>query len=365
MLKLRSIFNIESVKKCLNIRRLSGHIRNTPNRKSVNNKKKQPILQISYHSYKEYQKDKEYQTDTNIKISNISQNNSENVITNKYNSILQDKDIFSFKYNIICELGKSKNSFVYKIKDSDGNIHVMKELDIKYKNSALRECYIQKKITGSEYFPEYEFCIDDVDKIRIISKYVEYTDMFEWAIKKIKNKSFNEATIKDLFCKMLKCVKELHSLGFVHLDLKLENFIISKDGEMNIKLIDFEMAHEMTDRQKKIIKTIGTRGYLSLEGYLGYYCNKTDIWALGTCLWILLTGDMPFLQNDFSRKDFQYVQDLSTISDKFKFPTSRHLKIAKNENINSDAVDLIASMMAIYPNDRIDIIDIEKHKWLK
>ena len=36
----------------------------------------------------------------------------------------------------------------------------------------------------------------------------------------------------------------MHSKGIVHRDLKLENFIISKKGDQEIKLIDFGLSYK-------------------------------------------------------------------------------------------------------------------------
>ncbi len=44
----------------------------------------------------------------------------------------------------------------------------------------------------------------------------------------------------EICCKLVDCVEEFHSSGFVHLDIKPDNFMVNETGQ--IKLIDFGIA---------------------------------------------------------------------------------------------------------------------------
>ena len=80
-----------------------------------------------------------------------------------------------------------------------------------------------------------------------------------------------------------------------HLDIKLENILL--DENFNIKLCDFGFIEDV---KTKVHKNIGTDGYKAPEIYAtngrseGYDGDKTDIFALGVRLFILIFGVPPF-----------------------------------------------------------------------
>ena len=52
-----------------------------------------------------------------------------------------------------------------------------------------------------------------------------------------ENRTLLTCEIKLIARQMLNCIKEFHSLGYLHLDIKLENFVITPNK--NVMLIDF------------------------------------------------------------------------------------------------------------------------------
>ncbi|CAD8200822.1 unnamed protein product [Paramecium octaurelia] len=96
-----------------------------------------------------------------------------------------------------------------------------------------------------------------------------------------------------LFKQMIKGVKELHALGYVHRDLKLENFVYfeNKNKSYKVKLIDFGLAKKGSTRLKTI--QVGTWNYMSPEVMIGEgnYDNTADVWSLGIILFQMLTAE--------------------------------------------------------------------------
>ena len=92
------------------------------------------------------------------------------------------------------------------------------------------------------------------------------------------------------FLQMCKTIEYLHSLNICHLDIKLANFVES--NKRIVKLIDF--GHAMRSNCK-INTTLGTHVFNSPERYTGSYNGlKADIYSLGKCLLLLMTGFTPF-----------------------------------------------------------------------
>ncbi|CAD8200834.1 unnamed protein product [Paramecium octaurelia] len=109
----------------------------------------------------------------------------------------------------------------------------------------------------------------------------------------IANTSLDLVQKFKLFKQMIKGVKELHALGYVHRDLKLENFVYfeNKNKSYKVKLIDFGLAKKGSTRLKTL--QVGTWNYMSPEVMLGEgnYDNTADIWSLGIILFQILTAE--------------------------------------------------------------------------
>lgn len=90
-------------------------------------------------------------------------------------------------------------------------------------------------------------------------------------------------------------------LNLVHRDVSPQNILISFDGE--VKIIDFGIAKaagKAGKTQAGILK--GKFGYMSPEQVRGLPLDRrSDIFAIGICLWEMLTGERLFIgESDFS-----------------------------------------------------------------
>jgi serine/threonine-protein kinase len=88
----------------------------------------------------------------------------------------------------------------------------------------------------------------------------------------------------------------LHSKGVVHRDLKPENVLITPEGR--VKLLDFGIALDEAARRLTwfgLSSTLGTPDFMAPEQVNGRRGDvRTDVYALGTILYEMLTGSLPF-----------------------------------------------------------------------
>ncbi len=88
----------------------------------------------------------------------------------------------------------------------------------------------------------------------------------------------------------------LHSRGIVHRDLKPDNVLITPDGK--IKLIDFGIAMDEAARRLTwfgLTPPVGTPDYMAPEQVRGKRGDaRTDVYALGTMLYEMITGELPY-----------------------------------------------------------------------
>jgi len=99
---------------------------------------------------------------------------------------------------------------------------------------------------------------------------------------------------KAILGELCSALSALHSLGFVHRDVKPENIMLDKGGRL--KLIDLN-ASRMVKGSGLDTVIMGTIGYTSPE-QLGISQSdaRTDIYAAGVLLNVMLTGNHPSFQ---------------------------------------------------------------------
>jgi serine/threonine protein kinase len=104
-----------------------------------------------------------------------------------------------------------------------------------------------------------------------------------------------------------KALDAAHAKGIAHRDLKAENVFLQKesDGTMFPKLLDFGIAKLMGNEDGLKHKTrtgisIGTPYYMSPEQARGRDVDhRTDIYAFGVLVYVMLTGTYPFDAEDY------------------------------------------------------------------
>ena len=84
----------------------------------------------------------------------------------------------------------------------------------------------------------------------------------------------------------------LHSRGIIHRDIKPENVMVTATGD--VKLIDLNASELSLPEGKRGTAILGTIGYAAYEQLgIGQCDERTDVFALGVLLNVMLTGEHP------------------------------------------------------------------------
>lgn len=131
--------------------------------------------------------------------------------------------------------------------------------------------------------------------VYIVSDFAESGSLEKWLKENGgKANSVEEAVI--ITRQILKGLEGMHKAGFVHRDLKPANILIKKGV---VYLADFGISRQMKTHSKTS-STAGTYEFMPPEAFdkNPTVSIHTDIWAAGVILQKLLTGKMPFPQDE-------------------------------------------------------------------
>lgn len=97
--------------------------------------------------------------------------------------------------------------------------------------------------------------------------------------------------VRDIVVQVCRALWVLHSMAAVHRDVKPENIIIRGTDAV---LIDFDAARLHKPEHENDTQILGTVGFAAPEQYgLSQSDIRTDIYALGVLMNVMLTGERP------------------------------------------------------------------------
>lgn len=155
-------------------------------------------------------------------------------------------------------------------------------------------------------------------------------------------------TVPRILIEATEALAQLHKHGWVHRDVKPDNFLVADDGE--VKLIDFGLAQRPKTGLAKLFarksKVQGTKSYMSPEQIRGQPVDaRSDLYSLGCTFFQLIAGRPPFTGVS--------VQDLLLKHVKSSPPSLR----ASDKNVTQELADLIQHAMAKQPARRPDSVE--------
>ena len=269
-----------------------------------------------------------------------NKNNNNNIDLNQY-------------YEIDSKLGEGNFSSVYLsthiLTKERVAIKVLEKSKIQNNSEKIRierEINILKKLHHYNIINLYS-TIENNSKTYIIQEYIPGKNLLEYI--KVRKK-LDEKESCEIFQQIIFCLEYIHKLNISHRDLKPENILLTK--EKKIKLIDFGLSNIYNTNNNNLLSTpCGSPFYAAPEMLKGENYNglNIDIWSSGVILYLMLTGLLPFNDNENNIN----VLYKKIIDGKFNMPNY----------LSKNAKNLIKKILVTNPRKRIKINDIKKHSW--
>jgi len=209
------------------------------------------------------------------------------------------------------------------------------------------------------YLKEY---FEETGRVYVIMEYLGGGELLDALLNKEKSADgleahYSEADARLIFKQLIAGVKYLHDIGIVHRDLKLENLLLTKKGDLStIKIADFGLAKKYAQSQLSTI--CGTPQYVAPEVIRGgstpyTYTKKCDLWSCGIILFILLGGYPPFY-DESEPKLFRKIRG-----------GKYNMQDPVWDLMSDESKDLIAKLLEVDPEKRLNISQVLEHPWMQ
>jgi tetratricopeptide (TPR) repeat protein len=201
-------------------------------------------------------------------------------------------------YKVIREVGIGGMGIVYEAVDKalDRKVAIKKMRDEIHNDPRERERFLSEaRIVAGLHHPnivDIHNVFDDEGELFMVFEYVEGSTIDQILSKKGKL-SISEAQF--IIHGVTAALSYAHTKGIIHRDLKPSNIMITKDGM--VKVMDFGIARQAKDAMAASTKTntvAGTPHYMAPEQEQGIVRKESDMFALGACLYEMLTGERPY-----------------------------------------------------------------------
>ena len=209
--------------------------------------------------------------------------------------MLKPGTILDDRYEIIDVVGTGGMSTVYRAKDERLKrfvaIKVLKSdysSDQNFVSKFRAEAQSSAGLTHPNIVSVYDVCEDD-GRYFIVMELVEGITLKEYIN---LNGRLNMTQAIDFSIQIASGLEAAHEHHVIHRDIKPQNIIVSKSG--NIKVTDFGIAKAATSTTMSTTG-IGSVHYISPEQARGDITDeRTDIYSIGVLLYEMLTGTLPF-----------------------------------------------------------------------
>ncbi|XP_013080811.2 serine/threonine-protein kinase H1 homolog [Biomphalaria glabrata] len=190
------------------------------------------------------------------------------------------------------------------------------------------------------------------EKVYMVMELATGGELFDRIIAK---GSFTERDATRVLTMVLDGVKYLHGLGITHRDLKPENLLYYHPGhDSKIMITDFGLSAMVKGPDNLMRTTCGTPEYIAPEILARKpYTSQVDLWAIGVITYILLSGTMPFDDENRTRL-YRMI-----IKAKYSY-AGEHWK-----DVSALAKDFIDKTLVLDPNERMTASQACIHPWLR
>ncbi|XP_059760457.1 aurora kinase C isoform X2 [Balaenoptera ricei] len=246
-------------------------------------------------------------------------------------------------------LGKGKfgNVYLARLKES----HFIVALKVLFKSQIekeglehqlRREIEIQAHLQHPNILRLYNY-FHDARRMYLILEYAPRGELYK---ELQKSHTLDEQRTATVMEELADALTYCHEKKVIHRDIKPENLLLGFRGE--VKIADFGWSVHTPSLRRRTM--CGTLDYLPPEMIEGRtYNEKVDLWCIGVLCYELLVGNPPF-ESPSHNETYRRILKVDV-----RFPPSMPL----------GAQDLISKLLRYQPSERLPLVQILEHPWVR
>lgn len=185
------------------------------------------------------------------------------------------------------------------------------------------------------------------NELWVIMEYMEGGSLTEM----IDSGEIPEPQIATVCQEVLKGLIHLHKRNIIHRDIKSDNVLLSRTGQ--VKLTDFGFCAKLTSERGKRATMVGTPYWMAPEVIKQQkYDASVDIWSLGIMIIEMIEGEPPYLNEE-------------PLKALFLIATNGKPQIKDPYSISADLHDFLDSCLCVNVAQRSTASQLLKHPFLK
>lgn len=257
------------------------------------------------------------------------------------------------RYDIKALIGKGSFSRVVRVENrSTKQPYAIKMIEKREGRAVFEtELSVLRRVRHTNIIQLIEV-FESQDRVYMVMELATGGELFDRIVAK---GTFTERDATRVVQMALDGLKYLHALGITHRDLKPENLLYYHPGnDSKIMITDFGLSATRKPGEDGLMTTTcGTPEYIAPEilARKPYSC-AVDLWAMGVISFILLSGTMPFddenrtrLYRHIMKVDYSY--------------SGEHWK-----DVSQLAKDFIDRLLTVDPSQRLTSSQALRHPWI-
>ena len=284
--------------------------------------------------------------------------------------------LYNNKYTKVSKIGGGSFGAVYLVKEKDtGKLYAMKKfyLDNLGNGGAKKQYEILSKFNHENIHKVIDMFIAPNKNQYLITPYIQ-NNLYDYVSKKLPEKA-----IKQIIYQIICGINYLHSLKFIHRDIKPDNILISSEGK--IVLTDFDLCRqESKGKDDPMTRTAVTLYYRAPEIFFGdsFYTNKIDIWSIGCVFAELIIGKPLFKANNELGTLSNIIENIGCPNEE-NWPGVSQLpnylpftggefklgKLLEEGGLSKEGINMVTKMLTLDPKKRPSCEEMLKDEYFK
>ena len=248
------------------------------------------------------------------------------------------------------------NDVVYAVK----KIHRTRDVSEKWASRMASEIEAHRAASGSEFVCKFVESVETDDGVFVVMELCDGTQLFDI----VAQSKLSESDARNVFRQLVSGVDAIHRCGYSHRDLKPENVLV--DELWSVKIVDFgaakkliiDPAHEL-GRCCLHASVSGTTAWNATpeRGFGEIESSASDVFALGSILFFMVTGRAPFRNLEIDEDDGTVIDRV--IEEDLKWSDSNV------ENLSDEIRNLVEWLMEKEAAERPTVEQIREHAWME